>query len=123
MTSDMSSTLVLWVIVVCGVGTFLIRWLPMIWHTRGAGRAARAGVWRRALDAIGPSAIVALLTVSLWGLMDMQAPVRSAAPVLVGLLGVVLGHRYLHGIAWATLAGVLAYGMCIWLLAPLAVSP
>ncbi|TEA77764.1 hypothetical protein ERE07_13665 [Allopusillimonas ginsengisoli] len=110
-------------IVVCGAGTFLIRWLPMIWHTRGAGRAAQAGVWRRALDAIGPSAIVALLTVSLWGLVDIQALVSSAAPVLLGLLGVVLGHRYLHGIAWATLAGVLAYGISVWLLATPAVSP
>ncbi len=117
MNTGMTGNVVLWVIVFCGAGTFLIRLLPMLWHGRTAGREMRMGRGRRALDAIGPSAIVALLTVSLWGLVDRQAPVSTIVPALAGLLGVGLGHRYLRTIAWATLTGVLAYGAAAWLLA------
>lgn len=116
MSAKTDVTMVLWIIVVCGIGTYLIRLLPMIWHARGSDKRAHGGVLRRALDAIGPSAIVALLTVSLWSLVDMQMPVGTGAPVVAGLLGVWVGHRYLRTIAWATLSGVLCYGAASWLI-------
>jgi len=111
----MKTATVLAVILCSGIGTFLIRWLPMRWQERGTGGAMKAGWLRRALDAIGPAAIVALLTVSLVGLLEPQEPVASALPLLAGLLGVVAGRRYLHTIAWSTLTGVLAYGAAVWL--------
>ena len=107
----------MWVVLLSGIGTFLIRLLPMIWQERGIGRGAGHGRARRALDAIGPAAIVALLVVSFWGLVDLRhAPVDTVAPVVAGVLGVAGGKKYLKTIAWATLAGVLAYGAAAWAL-------
>jgi len=111
----MSTVTVMTVILCSGIGTFLIRWLPMRWQEKGAGGAMKAGWLRRALDAIGPAAIVALLTVSLVGLLDLRSPAGSALPLLAGLLGVMAGRRYLRTIAWSTLAGVLAYGAAMWI--------
>ncbi|NYT36629.1 hypothetical protein ERD78_07080 [Allopusillimonas soli] len=111
----MDMTTVGWVIALSGLGTLLVRLLPMIWHDRSQGAVKGTGTLRRALDAIGPSAIVALLVVSVWSLVDAQAFAGSVLPVLAGMAGVVLGRLLLGGIAWATLAGVLAYGLAIWL--------
>lgn len=115
----MSGSSLLWVIALSGAGTLLIRLLPMIWQDKGIRKAAGRGGLRRALDAIGPSAIVALLVVSFWGMMAPQASVQAVAPIVAGLAGVWLGKRLLHTIAWATLAGVLAYGLTLWGLASL----
>ncbi|HWK70436.1 MAG TPA: AzlD domain-containing protein [Burkholderiaceae bacterium] len=112
-----------WVIALCGAGTLLIRLLPMIWQDKGIRKAAGQGGLRRALDAIGPSAIVALLAVSFWGMIAPQASLQAVAPIVAGLAGVWLGKRLLHTIAWATLAGVAAYGLSLWALGAVAVWP
>ncbi len=110
-----SSTLVL-LTVAAGAGTFLIRLLPMLWHTKGMGKGRSRPLLRHALEAIGPSAIVALLAVSLWE-MVLARPVPSAGlPIVVGLLGVLAGKKALGSIAWATLGGVAAYGATLWVL-------
>jgi len=113
-----SDTSLLWIAVLSGVGTFLVRFLPMAWHMRNSARRQPRGAWRRGMDAIGPAAIVALLTVSLWGLVNGAAPMRSMLAVAAGLLGVWLGRRYVGSIAWATLAGVLAYGAMLAVVPP-----
>jgi branched-subunit amino acid transport protein len=113
----MNASTLLWVIALGGAGTLLIRLLPMIWQEKGIRKAAATGRLRRALDAIGPSAIVALLAVSFWGMIAPQASVQAVLPVVAGLAGVWLGKKLLRTIAWATLAGVLAYGLALWALA------
>lgn len=105
-----------WVIALSGAGTLLIRWLPMVWQARNAGRREPGRRLRRCLDAIGPSAIVALLAASFWGMLSPQPSVGTALPILCGLAGVALGKRMLKTIAWATVSGVLAYGLAVWAL-------
>lgn len=114
----MKTSTLLWVVLFSGLGTFLIRLIPMIWQERGAITTSRNGRLRRGLDAIGPAAIVALLVVSIWGLVDVRTEaVASVVPVVAGVLGVVAGKTWLKTIAWGTLAGVLAYGATVWALA------
>ncbi|MBB5214083.1 AzlD domain-containing protein [Parapusillimonas granuli] len=108
----------IWVVALSGAGTLLVRWLPMVWQHRNAGRRPNPRL-RRALDAIGPSAIVALLAASFWGMAAPQPSAAAVLPILCGLAGVALGKRALRSIAWATLSGVLAYGLAVWALAGL----
>ena len=72
------------------------------------------GTLRYALDAIGPSAIVALLVTSFWSMVDTAAFIHDALPIVLGLLGVLAGKKILGSIAWATLAGVCAYGATLY---------
>ncbi|MFT0548286.1 AzlD domain-containing protein [Allopusillimonas ginsengisoli] len=113
----MKTSTLLWVVLFSGLGTFLIRLIPMIWQESGVINTTNQSRLRRALDAIGPAAIVALLVVSFWGLVDIREDaVASAAPLVAGVLGVVAGKKWLKTIAWGTLAGVLAYGATVWAL-------
>ena len=110
----MSETTLLWVIILCGAGTFLIRFLPLRWQDKGAGKGVMKGRLRHALDAIGPSAIVALLVTSFWSMVDMAAFTYDTLAIILGLLGVCAGKKILGSIAWATLAGVCAYGATLY---------
>lgn len=109
------STLVL-VIVAAGAATLLIRLLPMLWQQKGAKKSRSRPLLRNVLEAIGPAAIVALLSVSLWGMVAAQPSTEGILPVIMGLLGVLVGKKTLGSIASATLGGVLAYGTTLWLL-------
>ncbi|NYT82504.1 AzlD domain-containing protein [Alcaligenaceae bacterium] len=113
----LSGNELVWVIALSGVATLLIRWLPMVWQARNAGRREPNQRLRRCLDAIGPSAIVALLAASFWGMVAPQPSMNAVLPILCGLAGVALGKKVLKTIAWATLSGVLAYGLTVWALA------
>lgn len=103
-----------WIVLLSGVGTFALRWLP--W--RRAMRPRRPGAhWRgqellqRALGGVGPAAVAALLLVSLWGLVQAQDPAwRPVLAGLGGLLAVAGVRRLLGGMAWPTLLGALCYG-------------
>jgi branched-subunit amino acid transport protein AzlD len=102
------------IVLASGVGTLLIRLLPMLWQEKGIKEAWRQGARRRALDAIGPSAMIALLVVSFWDMLQPSPEVQSLAPIVAGVLGVLLGRKLLHSIAGATLAGVAAYALVLW---------
>ncbi|SHI21402.1 AzlD domain-containing protein [Pollutimonas bauzanensis] len=112
----MTDASLLWVIALSGAGTFLIRLLPMLSQKKGLESVWSRGGLRNALDAVGPSAIVALLAASFWGMIDRHPTAQNALPIVLGLLGVMLGKRLLGSIAWATLSGVLAYGLALWAL-------
>jgi hypothetical protein len=88
----------------------------MLWRDKGA----ESGVWakgplRNGLNAIGPAAIVALLVAVTWSMISSSSFTHDAVPVVAGFIGVMIGKRFLRGIAWATLAGVAAYGLALWL--------
>lgn len=111
-----------WIVLLSGLGTFALRWLPWRQARRRAdrrvGRPHAAGWVERALVGVGPAAITALLLVSLWGLVQgAEAPAWS--PVLAavgGLATVALVRRIVGGMAWPTLLGALAYGGVVqWL--------
>lgn len=114
----MTTTVLLWVIAISGLGTVLIRTLPMIWQGKSPGERHGRGL-RKALNAVGPAAITALLLVSIWDMVTPGNAIETGLPALAGLMGVALGSKYLRSIAWATIAGVLSYGGALVLLASL----
>ncbi|MGO3891227.1 MAG: AzlD domain-containing protein [Paenalcaligenes sp.] len=94
------------------LGTLLIRYVPLRLHGR-----QRQGQGRRKLHqmlaAIGPAAIVSLLTVSLIAEVSPQSPILSVLPGAFGLVGVWLGRKlFNNSIAAGTIVGVLAYAAC-----------
>lgn len=110
----LDSTALLVVIALGGLGTFLIRYVPLRWRGSAARPGAGRNMLRRALEGIGPGAIVALLVVSCWALLKPMPDAGNGIPLCAGLAAVVLGKRCLGSVAWATLAGVLAYGAAFW---------
>jgi branched-subunit amino acid transport protein AzlD len=108
------STWLFAIVLASGVGTLLLRMLPMLWQEKGMKESWRQGARRRALDAIGPSAMIALLVVSFWDMLQPSPTAQSLAPIVAGVLGVLLGRKVLHSIAGATLAGVAAYALVLW---------
>lgn len=103
----------LWIIVASGVGTFLMRLLPFYWRPSSApSRVARAS--RRMLDALGPSAITALLVVSLWPHVNHGLATLGAASAIAGLFGVALARWWWGGLTLPTLFGVICYGLVCW---------
>lgn len=112
----MNSATLLWIIGLSAAGTFLIRYLPMAWHERERGSRTHRPRVRRALDAVGPSAIVALLVASVWEMLKQSPNIEGALPVLGGILGVLAGRWLTRSIAGATLLGVFVYGLVVWML-------
>ncbi|MDR2127888.1 MAG: AzlD domain-containing protein [Burkholderiaceae bacterium] len=102
-----------WIIALCGLGTFLLRCIPL-WHARRRSRLhTGAAALQRWLAGVGPAAIAALLVVSLWdALAAADARVVRAAMVFAALGMSAATRRLLGGgIAMPTLAGALAYGI------------
>lgn len=100
-----------WMVLLCGAGTFVLRWLPL-WQARRQGRSVRATRWvQRWLGGVGPSAIAALLAVSVAGLQadGLQAGRMASMAGAFGVIGMV--RLAGGGIALSTLAGALAYGL------------
>lgn len=97
--------------VLAGVGTFLIRFLPLLLKERKTSTPYNR-LLHQALAAIGPAAIVALLVVSLAGELRPDSLHTTLLPIFAGLLGVVLGRKLGKGnIAIATLMGIAVYAL------------
>ncbi len=104
------------IILLSGVGTFLLRWLPLrqLRRTSAARRVSpRLG---RFLQGIGPAAMAALLVVALWPVTSAGASGAQRLAVVLAL-AVLYGFRRLTGgIAGPTLASAIIYGATIhWL--------
>ncbi len=102
-------TTTLWIIILCGAGTFLLRFLPIWQHRRKASTRATSGALHRFLQGIGPAAITALLAVSLWPMLTISMG-RGLATV-AALIVIVLVKRKIGGIAVPTLTGAVIYGL------------
>ena len=113
----MTTSVLIWVVILCGAGTFLTRFLPMSWRQSGMKRVGGRGTLHNGLDAIGPAAIVALLVTSFSPLIAPSSFGYDVIPVAAGLLGVLAGKRLIGGIAGATLTGVAVYGAALWVMA------
>lgn len=107
----MSDNELLLLIVLAGLGTYLMRLLPMLYGQRLAGGR---GALTLVLSALGVAAITALIVVSLVDLASQQ----------VGLLRLVLASsvvlltlRLSRNVGVATLVGALVYGLLGLLLA------
>ena len=98
-----------------GLGTYLLRYLPLRWYTK-LQRVFQRPALRAALTALGPAAIVALLVVSLSGLIDFSTADQGRADVLrISLaLGVIwISHKYTKSTIAATFTGVLIYALLL----------
>jgi branched-subunit amino acid transport protein AzlD len=102
-----------WIILACGIGTFLLRWLPFR-HARRQHRAESAGSNRmgRWLAGVGPAAISALLMVSVWGVIAPAFAPSQLSRTALALAVVVLVRLVARGgVVLPTLCGALVYGV------------
>ncbi len=103
------------IILLSGVGTFLLRFLP-IWQARRKSRTATtSGRLRAFLQGIGPAAMTALLVVSLWPMVRGSDHAGQALITLAALAVIFATKRWLSGIALPTLTGALSYGLLMHL--------
>ena len=100
------------IVLLCGVGTFLLRWIPL-WRTRRhSGARAPSGKVQSLLAGVGPAAIAALLVVSLWGSVAIELRWQRALATALALGCIALARRLLGGgIAAPTLIGAAVYGL------------
>lgn len=99
------------IVLLCGAGTFLLRFLPM-WQTRRkSGTSVLPGRLHHLLQGIGPAAITALLVVSLWSSFVTNYHLETALGTGLALLSILVIKRLSGGIAAPTLAGAIIYGL------------
>lgn len=103
------------VAVLSGLATYLIRYLPILLSEHLKGREVPPRL-HRFLLALGPSAIAALLALSVADLLPADQPGQSIPVVASGLLAVFALHRLTGNLAWATLGGAISYGLASWIL-------
>ncbi len=102
------------IVLLCGLGTFLLRFLPL-WQSRRKRRvAAPGGPLERLFKGVGPAAITALLVVSLWPSLVVNFHPISALGTGLALLFIFVIKRRWGGIATPTLAGAIVYGLFIY---------
>jgi branched-subunit amino acid transport protein AzlD len=97
------------IVVLCGAGTFLFRLLPMLRNTE---RPANPNVVRFT-QAVGPAAIAALLAAMLMPFFETGASVQihsRGIAAVASLLVTASMHRRFGGIAIPTVCGTICYG-------------
>lgn len=99
-----------------GLGTYLLRYLPMRWFIvmQSALKRPRLKV---VLTTLGPAAIVALLVVSLKGLIDLTKIEQAQADlvrIILSLIAIWLSHKKFNNTIIATFIGVAVYGAILW---------
>lgn len=100
-------------IVICGVGTFLLRLIPLWKEPSGL---LQKGFFQQLSNAIGPAAVTSLLVAMLWPIISVGEFQRSVM-MLQGMLATWAVHRLWGGIALPTLCGATVYGALIALFA------
>ncbi|MGE4280364.1 MAG: AzlD domain-containing protein [Magnetospirillum sp.] len=102
------------VVLFSGAATYLIRYVPVALSDRLKGRGLSPRL-QRFLLALGPSAIAAMLVLSVADFLPAARLGQSAPPVAVALLVVFMVYRLTRNTAWATLAGAICYGLAGWI--------
>lgn len=100
-----------------GLGTYLLRYLPMRWFVLLQDFFERPRL-KIVLGALGPAAIVALLVVSLKGLAVnelQQVEPFSVGRIFLALVAIWFMHKRYQNTMLATLVGVAVYGVLVWL--------
>lgn len=106
-----------WIIIVlCGVGTLMLRWWPTS-HARDADALRRhGGAARRWLMGIGPAAIASLLVVAAWHNLSVDVGIYRGMAIVLALAVVAVVHRLRRGgVAIPTFAGAIVYGVLMHL--------
>ena len=105
---------VFWIALACAVGTFGTRLWPMLWHSKGGANSLSPGL-RRALAALGPAAIGALIVSSLWPQVAVAQPALPALRIALAIAAILLARKWVGSTALPTLAGVLVFGLLQYL--------
>lgn len=95
-------------IVAAGIGTYLIRLVPMM---AGQRLASGSGPITLVLSALGLSAISALIVVSVGDLWRNHPEPATLFSLVAGTLGVLVTLRLTRNVGIATLGGALLYGL------------
>ncbi len=100
------------IILLCGIGTFLLRWLPFRRARYRVDSTASSSVLQRWLAAVGPAAIASLFAASVVALPDMGTDTRRMLMVSAALSCVMVVRRLSgSGVVVPTLSGAVAYGV------------
>jgi len=99
-----------WIIIAAGLGTFLLRFIPLYRAHKAVQERTETRWWESFLVSIGPAAIASLLVASLAPDL-LTGTNRQVIAGLAGLCAVWVVKRWLGGFAVATLAGAVAYGL------------
>ena len=112
----MSAWSIAGLLVGAGLGTYLLRYLPMRWYVALQVLFQRP-LFERVLGALGPAAIVALLVVSLVGLTDGSSWGWQAAElrIVLALMVMVSSHLWFKNTIVTTFLGVVSYGVVLFL--------
>lgn len=94
------------VAVVVGLGTWLFRFLPTRIRSKSEVRSPRL---TRAMESIGPAAIVTLFVASV--LPDLVPGAQEVPLMLIGCATTVMVFLIKRNVGLATMAGALAYGV------------
>lgn len=100
-------------VLLAGLGTYLIRLLPMVFGDRLLHNGGRLTLM---LSALGLSSIAALIVVSIQDLWQAAPDLANLISLPVGALGVLLTLRLTRNVGVATLGGAAIYGLAIVLL-------
>lgn len=95
-------------ILICGVGTFMMRLIPMLWQHQRETR--HTGIFNRLSQASGSAAVASLMVAMLWP-MIFHADRQQLAAVFAGLLTTWGCQRVFAGVALPTLLGAVIYGL------------
>lgn len=99
------------IVILCGAGTFLLRYLP-IWRNRRQAKSANtSATMQRFLQGIGPAAISALLALSLWSMVTSGPGMKPLVATGLALFSIFLVKKKYGGIGGPTLAGAVVYGL------------
>lgn len=102
-------------IALCGLGTFLLRYLPLlVLNWQSGQRKMPPELLLRAINGTGPAAIAALLLLSLMPMLDVQQPWQLMA-TLAGVVVVCLVKRLSGSLALSIILGALLYGLLMQL--------
>ena len=102
----MSSTM--WIaVIICALGTLLMRVVPFLWMQRRLGSATGMNAMPQWLVILGPMMIAAVLGVSI---VPVNPSAISWLATAIGLSVTLLVWRRLRSLGWPVAAGVAVFG-------------
>lgn len=102
-----------WVLVICALGTFAMRALPLLWmrrHLDNKGQGSELPLW---LSVLGPAMIAAMMGVSL---VPSEINVATVSASIMGVAVTLLAWWRIRSLGLPVLLGVVAYGLAFWLI-------
>lgn len=112
----MDTKSVFYLLMGAGVGTYLLRYLPMRWYLTLQTIFERPDL-RAVLVTLGPAAIVALLVVSLSGLVGLNTPkvaLGQVGPIGLACTVMWIVFRWWRNTILITVIGVFSYGVVLY---------